>query len=106
VTKNVLNNGESALNTAEMSTRFLEDGSFVRLQDVSLGYNVPVKSTKVLSSLRLYINGQNLLLFTNYSGQDPEVNKDKSVGGVPSLGMDYSTYPRAKTITFGIRAGF
>ena len=52
------------------------------------------------------MNGQNLLLFTNYSGQDPEVNKDKGVDGVPSLGMDYSTYPRAKTVSFGIKVGF
>jgi iron complex outermembrane receptor protein len=106
VTRNVPRNGESALNTAEVSTRFLEDGSYVRLQDVTLGYNVPIGNSKYIKQLRFYLNGQNLLLFTNYSGQDPEVNKDKGVDGVPSFGMDYSTYPRAKTISFGIKAGF
>jgi iron complex outermembrane receptor protein len=105
VTRNILNNGESELNTASSSTRFLEDGSFVRLQDVTLGYNLPVKS-KTISNMRLYVTGQNLLLFTNYSGQDPEVNVNKAQSGVPSLGIDYTTYPRARTVTMGLNVTF
>jgi iron complex outermembrane receptor protein len=105
VTRNIMNNGESPLNTASSSTRFLEDGSFVRLQDVTLGYNLLSKS-KYISNMRLYVTGQNLLLFTSYSGQDPEVNVNKAQGGVPSLGIDYTTYPRARTVSMGLNITF
>ena len=106
VTRNIMNNGESALNTADPSTRFLEDGSFVRLQDITLGYNVPVKNSKYFSGVRLFITGQNLAVFTKYSGQDPEVNVDKGKGGVPSFGVDYTTYPRSRTVTMGLNVQF
>ncbi|WP_163712510.1 TonB-dependent receptor [Mangrovibacterium lignilyticum] len=106
VTKDIVTNGESPLNTADPSTRFLESGSFVRLQDVSLGYNVPLKSTSILKSLRFYVTGQNLAVFTNYSGQDPEVNVNKGSNGVPSLGIDYTTYPRSRTILLGLKVKF
>ncbi|HKJ41561.1 MAG TPA: TonB-dependent receptor [Sunxiuqinia sp.] len=106
VTRNILNNGESALNTADPSTRFLEDGSFVRLQDITLGYNIPVRNSKYLSKVRLFVTGQNLAVFTKYSGQDPEVNVNKGRGGVPSFGIDYTTYPRSRTITMGLNVQF
>lgn len=106
VTKDVVTNGESPLNTADPSTRFLESGSFVRLQDVSLGYNVPLKTGSIFKSLRVYLTGQNLAVFTNYSGQDPEVNVNKGSNGVPSLGIDYTTYPRARTILMGLKVKF
>jgi iron complex outermembrane receptor protein len=106
VTSGIVGNGEAAINTADPSTRFLEDGSFVRLQDVSLGYNVPFKNSKYISKLRLYVTGQNLFVITNYSGQDPEVNVNKGSGGVPSMGIDYTTYPRARTILMGLKVQF
>jgi iron complex outermembrane receptor protein len=56
--------------------------------------------------LNLTLSGQNLALFTKYSGLDPEVNVDKSRNGVPSRGFDYTATPRARVITFGINARF
>lgn len=100
VTTDVPNNGESRLNAPDVSTRFLEDASFVRLQNLTLGYRFPIKN-KYVSGLRLFVTGQNLALFTNYSGQDPEVNVDKSIDDVPSFGIDYTAYPRARTILLG-----
>jgi iron complex outermembrane receptor protein len=105
VTKNVPGSGEGKLNAPDVSTRFLENGSFVRLQNVTLGYNVNTKNTFV-TSLRVFVTGQNLFVITDYSGQDPEVNTNKSLDGVPSLGIDYTSYPRARTFTFGLNASF
>ncbi|WP_347840603.1 TonB-dependent receptor [uncultured Draconibacterium sp.] len=102
----IVGNGEAAVNTADPSTRFLEDGSFVRLQDVTLGYNIPVSKIKNISKLRLSLTGQNLFVITDYSGQDPEVNVNKANNGVPSLGIDYTTYPRSRTILMGLSVQF
>ena len=105
VTKDVVGNGEGKLNAPDVSTRFLESGSFLRLQNLTLGYNVKTNS-KIISSLRLFMTGQNLLVITKYSGQDPEVNTNKAIDGVPSAGIDYTAYPRARTFTFGLKAAF
>jgi TonB-linked SusC/RagA family outer membrane protein len=80
----------------------IEDGSYMRVKTMSLGYTF--NKTKALSSLRLYVSGQNLITFTNYSGFDPEVN---STGNSNlQLGVDYNAYPSAKTVLFGINATF
>ncbi|MBB6003346.1 TonB-dependent receptor [Arcicella rosea] len=105
VVKNVIGNGEGALNAPDVSTRFLEKGDFVRLQNLSLGYKVKTES-KVISNLRIFVTGQNLLTFTNYSGQDPEVSTNKSLNGIPSFGIDYTAYPRARTWTIGANISF
>lgn len=105
VTQNVVTNGEGVATSPDVSTRFLEDGSFIRLQNLSLGYNVKLNSSKI-SSLRVFLNGQNLLLSTSYSGQDPEVSTNKAIDGVPSFGIDYSAYPRARTWTVGANISF
>ena len=86
------------------SSRWIEDGSFTRLQNVTVGYtfNVPgniLSGTKA----RAYLSGDNLLLFTPYTGYDPEVFVD---AGLASRGIDYLTYPRARTYTFGLRLQF
>jgi len=106
VTKDVVGNGESNLNAPDVSTRFLEKGDFVRLQNVSLGYTIDTENINAISRLRLYVTGQNLLVFTSYSGQDPEVNVNKSLNNVPSLGIDYTPYPRSRTIVFGVDISF
>jgi TonB-dependent starch-binding outer membrane protein SusC len=106
VTTNVVNNGESAANAPEPSTRFLEKGDFVRLANVSVGYNLPLGTNKSIKSVRLFLSGQNILTFTNYTGQDPEVNTDKNIGGIPSFGIDYTAYPRARTVTIGASVAF
>jgi hypothetical protein len=107
VTKNVIGNGESGSNNPDVSTRFLEKGNFVRLQNLTLGYRLPVSSgNKIFSNLRLYITGQNLLLFTKYDGQDPEVSTNKQLNDIPSFGIDYTAYPRARTWTIGANISF
>jgi hypothetical protein len=106
VTVDVANGPESANNFGEASTRFLEKADFVRLQNLTVGYTFKTGSWKGISNLRLYLTGQNLLLFTGYTGFDPEVNTDKSLNGVPSSGIDYTAYPSARTISVGLNVGF
>jgi len=106
VTKNAIGTGESLLNTADPSTRFLHNGSYVRLQDATLEYRVPLQKNKIVSSLSFFVTGQNLFVITGYKGQDPEVNIDKAVNGVPSMGIDYIAYPRSRTVMTGARIRF
>jgi TonB-linked SusC/RagA family outer membrane protein len=83
------------------SSRVIEDGSFLRLKTVSFGYNLPSKYLdKIkLKSLRIFASAQNLYTWTKYSGLDPEVSTFSSA---LTPNFDYSVYPRAKTITFGL----
>lgn len=106
VTQDVVGSGESGANAADVSTRFLEKGDFLRLQNASVSYNVPLSGEGLFKNLRLSAIGQNLFVITNYSGLDPEVNVPKSLNNVPSLGIDYTAYPRARTYTLGISATF
>lgn len=85
------------------SRRFIEDGSFVRIKNITLGYNVPLRS-KTISALRVALGVNNLYTFTNYSGYDPEVN---SYGDNPALfGVDLGGYPNARTYNFSLRLNF
>ncbi len=102
VTKDVAQSNESSTNGNNVSTRFLEDASFVRLQTMTLGYSFKTNALKFVENLRLNVTAQNIATFTNYTGQDPEVNVDKSINGVPSFAIDYSAYPRARTFTLGL----
>ncbi len=90
------------------STKFLEKGDFLRMGNLTLGYTFTGASLEKLKikSARFFVNGQNLLLFTNYSGFDPEVNTDKSLNGVPSAGIDYLSYPRSKAFALGLNVTF
>ena len=102
----VLNNGESPANAPDVSTRFLEKGDFLRLQNVSVGYRLPMEGSGFFKTFRLSLTGQNLFVITPYSGLDPEVDTPKSLNNIPSSGIDYTSYPRAKTYTIGINATF
>ncbi|WAC42459.1 hypothetical protein [Pedobacter sp. SL55] len=85
------------------SRRFVEDGSFVRIKNVTLGYDIPLKST-VISRMRVAVGVNNLLTFTNYSGFDPEMN---SYGDNPALfGVDLGGYPNNRTFNFSLRCNF
>lgn len=90
-----------------VSDRFIENGSYLRLKNIQLAYNVPVRKLDCnwIRHLQVYASGQNLLTFTKYSWWDPEVN---TYGGANSVsqGIDYSSYPSSKSFTFGIRVGF
>ena len=93
--KNVLN-----------STRFIEDGSYIRIKSLTLAYNFSgTWLTKAgLSALRLYATGQNLFTITGYSGYDPEVNAFGR--SATELGIDYGTYPHSMVVTMGVKADF
>lgn len=94
----------SASNKA-ISTRVIEDGSFLRLKTLSLGYTLPKLMTKKMGidNARVYVAGQNLWTLTGYSGYDPEVSIRE---GALTPGLDFSAYPRAYSISFGINLGF
>jgi iron complex outermembrane receptor protein len=106
VTSDVLASDEAPINAPDVSTRFLEKGDFLRLQNLSLGYNFDLGDNTSVKSLRMYANVQNLFVLTNYSGLDPEVNVNKSLNGVPSLGIDYTSFPRPRTLTVGLNVTF
>lgn len=97
---------ESIINSSSVSTRYLEDGSFLRLNNVTLGYNFDTKSVNWIENLRFSVTGQNLFVITNYSGFDPEVNQDRSMNGIQSFGIDLDGYPKARTFVFGINVTF
>lgn len=88
-----------------ISSRYVEDGSFLRLKTVTLGYTFPAKLLKRLavSKARVYVAAQNLWTLTNYSGYDPEVSIYNSA---LTPGVDFSSYPRAFAVNFGINLGF
>lgn len=94
-------------NGAQPSSRFIQDGSFVRLRNVTLSYNLPksLLNKVKINSVRFFLTGQNLLTFTKYTGWDPEVNADDIVTNI-AQGYDFYTAPQAKTITGGINIGF
>lgn len=88
----------------QRSSRFLEDGSYLRLKNITLGYNLPksVLTKLHLSNVRVYATGFNVLTFTKYTGFDPEVSSDFTVG---NTGVDQGSIPQFKTYTFGINIG-
>ena len=108
VTPDVLTSGEGAGASADVSTRFLEKGDFVRLQNATIGYNVPLSGDGFLTALRFSLTGQNLFLITDYSGLDPEITvATGDLGsGVPSRGIDWSGFPNPRTVTLGLNASF
>ncbi|SHG67148.1 TonB-linked outer membrane protein, SusC/RagA family [Flavobacterium fluvii] len=88
----------------------IEDGSYIRLNNVTLGYTLPIKDFKktIFSSARFYVTGTNLALWTKYSGYDPDVNSNRNDGVFSALtpGLDYSSYPRSRRFTFGMNLTF
>jgi len=93
--------GANPTNSPVLSTLFLEKSDFLRLNSARIGYNFKLPSLKWLQNLNLYVSGQNLVTITNYTGYDPLINSPKSTGGNQSLGIDYASYPSAKTFIFG-----
>ena len=100
---------ESVNNAAPVSTRYLKDGAYLRLNNLAIGYTCNTKEMKIgkyISGLRLSLTGQNLFLSTKYDGFDPEVNTDRTINGISSYGIDYLSYPKAKSIIFGLNITF
>ena len=106
VTTDVLTNGESSANAPDVSTRFIEKGDFLRLQNASIGYKMKVSGENFFKSMRLSLTGQNLFVITPYSGIDPEVDTPKALNNIPSAGIDYTSFPRSRTFTLGLNATF
>jgi len=89
--------------TPTYSSQWIEDASFLRIDNVNISYNLDVNGVDWLNSAVVGLSGQNLFLFTGYSGYDPEVNTDAAANGAPSLGVDYMNYPRARTIALNVK---
>lgn len=89
---------------------WIEDGSYLRLKTLTLGYNFPTSFTDRLriSNARVYFTSNNLLTFTDYSGYDPEVNHftAQGLGGNVATGYDYGTFPQPKTFVMGLNLSF
>ncbi len=100
---------ESANNTNVISTRYLEKGDFLRLNNATLGYNLNPKVLGIgehIRNIRFTVTAQNLFVITKYSGFDPEINTGVSQGGIQSFGIDYATYPKARSFAFGVNVAF
>jgi len=90
--------------TKEFNDRIIEDGSFLRLSYISLGYNFPTNNLKNIDRLKLTFSGQNLWIWTDYTGFDPEVN---SFAYDPTrTGIDWGSFPNQKTFTIGLNVAF
>lgn len=99
-------------NNSQISSRFVEKGSYLRVKDVTLSYNLEADWLKTIhvSGINVFLSAQNLLTFTKYSGYDPEVSWDGNVGSKIdnsiSMGVDYGTYPNVRTYNFGFTLDF
>ncbi|MDF2192111.1 TonB-dependent receptor [Paraflavitalea sp. CAU 1676] len=90
------------------STRWIEDGSYLRLKNIIVGYTIPARTLQsvtkgAISSFRLYISSQNLLTLTGYDGWDPEIGSKNTT---LTNGIDYGQYPAARSFQFGLQVGF
>ena len=87
------------------SSRWVENANFLRLDNITLGYNFRVIPT-IIKSARLYVTAQNLFVISGYKGYDPEVNNVAGSNGIKSIGIDYNTYPQARTYSLGLNINF
>ena len=91
------------LEPAIFSDRWIEDGSYLRLQNLTFGYTFQLPGFATGRLARVYASGDNLFLISGYSGYDPKTHAE---AGLASRGIDYLAYPRARTFTFGVRVEF
>ena len=94
-------------NNKRSSSFYVEDGSYVRLKNLSIGYNLPRSALNKLkiTNARIYLSAQNLITITKYKGYDPEVGRS-DLTGLFSVGVDVSAYPQARLISAGIDLSF
>jgi iron complex outermembrane receptor protein len=95
---------ESFANPVTSSSRFIENGSYVKMANATLNYQIG-NISKWIKGLNVFVTGQNLFVITKFSGFDPEVNVDEGAGnptGLPSLGIEYQPYPSSRTFTLGV----
>lgn len=98
-TKESINDGVAA------SSRYLENGNFVKLRNATLSYNFGDVADGKVKNLSVFVSGTNLFVITKFTGFDPEVNVDKSNNNYPSRNMEYIPYPTPRTISFGLNLG-
>ena len=100
---------EASTNSNTVSTRYIENGDFLRLNNATLGYNLNPSVFglgDLMENIRFTVTGQNLFLITDYSGYDPEINTGSAVGGIQTFGIDYFSYPKSRTVLFGLNVAF
>ncbi len=99
------NSNSASMNALYNTTRWLEDGSYLRLKNVQLGYTFGKNLlgwAPAINSLRVYVTGRNIVTFTKYTGYDPEISNPDFFG----RGIDNSAYPNVRTFTGGVQATF
>lgn len=91
----------------DVSSRFVEDGSYIRLQELTLGYRLPRSWARTfnMDEARFFVSGRNLVTWTDYTGYNPDVNSNGSSATI-SLGTDFYAYPLARTLSFGVRGSW
>ena len=94
-----------------ISSYYVEDGSYIRLRNVQLGYNVPASMSRYLSATRIYVQGENLFTRTNYQGLDPSLPAESFFGSAGDIrdqarGIDRGVYPSSRTISVGLSTSF
>ncbi|WP_242085254.1 SusC/RagA family TonB-linked outer membrane protein [Aestuariivivens sediminis] len=100
---------ESASNSNTVSDRYLEDGGYLRLNNATLGYSLDPNVLGIgdmVNNIRLTITGQNLFTISDYSGFDPELNTGIPTNDIKTYGIDYYSYPRNRTVLFGLNVAF
>lgn len=97
--------GRSGQFPARASTQYIEDGSFIKLRNVTLGYNIPLQDS-FFNKARIYLAGENLLIITDYSGYDPEVSITPIGSFNPVSGIDLNAYPAARSVRLGVQLEF
>jgi TonB-dependent starch-binding outer membrane protein SusC len=111
ITKNAYGAVRPLYNDAEtrFNADFLEDGNFVRVGNLTLGYTIPASvfgASKIVNSARIYVTGQNLHVFSKYRGFDPGVSSQLGVNGSTSIGIDYLAYPLPRNVLVGLSVSF
>ena len=100
---------ESPSNSNTVSDRYLEDGGYLRLNNATLGYSLDPNLLGIgdmVNNIRLTITGQNLFTISDYSGFDPELNTGIATNDIQTYGIDYYSYPRNRTVLFGLNVAF
>jgi TonB-dependent starch-binding outer membrane protein SusC len=100
IASGLVSSGESTANPITTSTRYLESGNYIKLHNATLRYTFG--NMGALKNFNVYISGNNLFVISDYKGFDPEVNVDKALNGIPSLGVDYIGYPTQRTFLLGL----